>query len=104
MLLSSDLVKHIENIHIDDRRQNVLTKIIKSKSGIKYQESDHNIIVTQLNLPWNEKRHKIIKIFLYNDKEAQKHFKLETTNTTELSKIIDMDKPINVVTKKLLQG
>ena len=33
VIVNSDLVKHINQIHIDDRRINVLTKNIKTKEG-----------------------------------------------------------------------
>ena len=42
----------------------------------------------------------IIEVFKYKAKEAQDRFKVETTQTTNLSKIIDTEKPLDVVTKK----
>ena len=43
-VMSSDLVKHIESIHIDEESVYVLTKNLKKKSKEEYTESDHNII------------------------------------------------------------
>ena len=50
VLMSSDLMDHIEHIHIDEDRVHVLSKNIKTKNGISYNESDHNIISTKLNI------------------------------------------------------
>ena len=70
---------------------------------IVHTESDHNVINTKLNIEWSSKESKIIKLFHYNDNEALKKFKIETTNTDKLSKIIDTDKPLHLVTKKFLK-
>ena len=46
VIMSSDLINHVEYMHIDDMRENVLTKLVKSKKGKKRHtkkvESDHN--------------------------------------------------------------
>ena len=42
-------------------------------------------------------------MFKYKDSEALTNFKIATTNTNKLSKIINSDKPIDVVTKKFLK-
>jgi hypothetical protein len=81
----------------------VLSKNIKTKNGISYNESDHNIISTKLNIKWSAKRVKVMEVFKYNDPESLKMFKHETTNTDQLSKLIDMEKPIHIVTKKFLK-
>ena len=44
-----------------------------------------------------------MEVYKYNDKESLKMFKYETTNTNQLSKLIDNDKPLDIVTKKLLK-
>ena len=56
MLLSEDLVDLVEAIKIDEKREHVLTRMSKTKGGIKTVESDHNIIETQFKLPWSNKR------------------------------------------------
>ena len=35
VITSGDLVKHIEHVHIDDKRKNVLTKLYKPKGKKK---------------------------------------------------------------------
>ena len=55
VIVSSDLGKHIEYMHIDDKRRNVLTKLTKTKkSHTKKVESDHNVIETKINISWNK--------------------------------------------------
>ena len=46
IIISSDLVKHVESMNIDEARINVLSKIMKKKhkGGIEIKESDHNTI------------------------------------------------------------
>ena len=46
VLVSSDLIDHLESLEIDEDRRHVLTQIRKTKKGIIKKESDHNILVT----------------------------------------------------------
>ena len=103
VVMSSDLVKHIESIHIDEERVHVLTKNLKTKSTVEYSESNHNIINATMNMKWSQKETNVIEVFKYKDHEALKKFKEETTNTTHLSQIIDMDKLLEVVTNEYIK-
>ena len=97
------MIKHIEYIHVDDKRVHVLSKNMKTKTGIVRTESDHNIIITKLNIKWSPKEIKVVEIFNYKDKKALKLFKIETTKKDTLSKIIETDKYLHIVTKKFLK-
>ena len=97
------MIKHIEYIHVDDKRVHVLSKNMKTKTGIVRTESDHNMIITKLNIKWSPKEIKFVEMFNYKDKKALKLFKIETTKTDKLSKIIETDKPLHIVTKKFLK-
>ena len=88
LIVSNDLIENIEKIDIDDKRINVLTKNRKTKEGINYSESGHNVINTKLNITWSANEHKIIEVFVFKDKRAKETFKKETIETNELSKII----------------
>ena len=44
VIVSNELIKHIESIHIDDDRVNVLTTNHKTKTGTTMSKSDHNLI------------------------------------------------------------
>ena len=89
VIVSNELIKHIESIHIDDDRVNVLTTNHKTKTGTTMSKSDHNLIETKLNLKWNAKEAKVFEMFNFKDVESQKRFKYQTTNTAVLSNIVD---------------
>ena len=69
VIVSNDLVKHIEQIHIDDERIHVLTANMKSKNYIHHSESDHNLINTKLKLTWTPYKSKVVEVFKYKSKE-----------------------------------
>ena len=106
VIVSRDLGKHIDKMHIDEDRINVLTKIVNkrskgSQSLVVLTESDHNTITAELKLQWNTNNLvKTIEVYKFNDTEALKTFKECTTNIKQLSSIFDTDKDINVQTKK----
>ena len=54
---------------IDEKREKVLTKLTKTKKGVKKIESDHNPIVSKLRLKWNM-RPKKEKLELFNLKRC----------------------------------
>ena len=88
VIVSSDLLKHVESIHIDDARVNVLTKNHKTPKAMEISKSDHNIIETKFNLKWSINEAKVMEVFKFKDVDAQKKFKAQTTNTNVLSNII----------------
>ena len=104
VIVSEDLVTEVESILIDDKRNHVLTKLTKTKNGIKKTETDHNTIVTKLNVKWkaHEKTYKR-EIFNLNNKQCQNTFKEDTDKTTQLSNIFDKDDDIQKLTKKFLK-
>ena len=101
--MSSDLIEHMTEIHIDEERFHVLTKNVKTKTGICYSHSDHNIINTKFKLTWTPKERKIVKVFKYSDRKGKLKFTKVTTETKHLSEIIDMKKPLDVVTNQFLK-
>ena len=104
VIISSDLIEHMTEIHIDEERFHVLTKNVKTKTGICYSQSDHNIINTKFKLTWTPKERKIVKVFKYSDRKGKLKFTKVTTETKHLSEIIDMKKPLDVVTNQFLTG
>ena len=94
VIASSDLINHIEYIHIDDRREHVLTKLVKKGSHTKKSESDHNIIETRLNIPWTTKFSESVEVYNFKDKESQERFYNATNETNHLSKIFSSEKPL----------
>ena len=75
VIVSNDLVKHIEHIHIDDERLHVLTTRLKTKNGIHHSESDYNLITTKFKLTWTPFKSKVVEVFKYNSKESKKNSK-----------------------------
>ena len=57
VIVSNNLMEHIEYMNIDDKRVHVLTKNTKTNATCVNIKSDHNIIETIMNLRWapNEK-------------------------------------------------
>ena len=93
--LCGDLIQHIESVHIDDKRVNVLTKLTKTKkwrTKTLKVESDHNIIETKINIPWQKRGNKCIEVFNFKNKKSQEKFFNLTQNTYEIEKIFDTNK------------
>ena len=103
VIVSNDLKEHVMFIHVDEERVHVLTKNIKTKNGIEHTKSDQNLILTKLMLTWSPKSNKIIEVFKLNDAAAKQRFKKVTTETIQLSKIIDKDKSIHLFTKQFIK-
>ena len=78
VIMSADLIGYVEHITIDDKREHVLTKIIKNKGKVEKTESDHNMIVTELNLPWDVKENETIEIYDFKNSVSQNKFKDNT--------------------------
>ena len=55
VIISSDLTNALVSLHIDDERKSVLTSITHTRKGIVKHESDHNSILTQIIIKWEEK-------------------------------------------------
>ena len=70
VIMSSDLKREVESIRIDEEREHVLTKIVKTKKGIVKVESDHNTIISRLKLSWNTNvKENRIELFNLKNKE-----------------------------------
>ena len=104
VLLSEDLASKIESVLIDEERNNVLTRITKTKKGIVTKESDHNVIKTTLKLSWNKtKATPREAIFNLKNTDCQKAFKAETSNKNKLSKIFDEVEDLDMATETFMK-
>ena len=105
IIVSSDLVKSVVNMQIDEGRQHVLTKFIKKKNKtVEISESDHNTITAVMDVEWKESNKlSCVEVFKFNDEEGLKTFQNLTTTTNHLSKIFDPDKSLNTQTKKFIK-
>ena len=104
VLFSEDLVDLVEAIKIDEKREHVLTRMSKTKGGIKTVESDHNIIETQFKLPWSKKRKPNLEnIFNIKNKLCQQKFKHATSTNTYLSEVFDNIKDLDKATETFMK-
>ena len=91
-------------MHIDDRRVNVLTSLLKKgDKKLTKTESDHNIIHNKLNIPWTVKCDKPYEVFNFKDKTSQETFFSLTNETETLAEIFDSTKTLDMQTKKFLK-
>ena len=99
VLFSADMIDDIETIIVDEKRENVLTKLMKNKKGFKKVESDHNSIISKLRINWNSQpRKQRIEVFNLKNKVCQAMFTKETssaTNNGALSSIFDQPGDLN---------
>ena len=104
VIVSEDLVDKIQSVKIDEIREHVLTRISKTKDGVKTVESDHNLIETNLKLPWNKNsKTDPEKIFNFKNIECQKDFKEVTSKNTYLSEVFEDEKDLDKATEKFLK-
>ena len=107
VLLSEDLIENLAEIKIDDEREHVLTKIVRTKKEISKVESDHNTIFSKFRLKWNKKIiQKRQELYNLKNKECQDLFKEATkseNNNRFLSSVFDEKGDINNLTKKFLK-
>ena len=104
VLVSEDLKQHIMAVHIDEKRQHVLTRISKTKTGSEHKESDHNIIETTFKFPWNNKEiPKLETMFNLKNERCRNQFRKETTNNNKLSKVFEEEKDLDVATEKFMK-
>ena len=52
VIVSADLVENINKLKVDEERLHVLTRITKTKKKTVIKESDHNSLITDMNLKW----------------------------------------------------
>ena len=106
MIISTDLVKELESVLIDEEGKHALTKIVKTKGGTKSRKSDHNTIISKFNISWNKKvKAERVEIYNLKNKEGQDKFKELTTKDEELSMIFenveDIDKATEIFINKV---
>ena len=83
MLVIDDLVNDLISVDIDEKRDNVLTKITKSKGKVTVMESDHQTIISKLNIKHNKQiSSSRLEMFNLKNKECQIKFKVITNEIT----------------------
>ena len=104
LMFSSDLNTHFMSMHIDEQRRHVLTRIRKTKQGIKVKESDHNVLLSEFKCkvkPSEEKN--ILELYNLKNKECQANFKSYTSETNMLSSTVTEEGDIDAVVKRFMK-
>ena len=83
VIVSDDLVNDLIYVDIDEKRDNVLTRITKSKGKVTVMESDHHTIISKLNIKHNKQiSSSRLEMFNLKNKECQIKFKVITNEIT----------------------
>ena len=104
MIISPDIADELEALVIDEQRNHVLTKILKTKAGISKKESDHHAIISKFSFKWNKRIHtKRIEMYNLKNPDCQKVFKDRTSYGDSLSSIFDTEKDLDTATKLFMK-
>ena len=105
MIISEELLEDLESMKVDEERNHVLTRITKTKKGVKKISSDHNVIISKFSIKWNrKKRAERIEMFNLKNRDCQKIFKEITSNTNCLSSAFSSSNNLNICTKKFIKN
>ena len=76
VLFSIGLKKHLVSMIVDEEKLHVLTRIRKTKKGIRVKESDHNVIVTEFDCRvLKPKEREDYSVYNLKNKQCQLNFK-----------------------------
>ena len=105
VILSGDLLEHVDSVRTDEEQTNCLAKFVKTKGGAKVVKSDHNSIITKFNVAWSQKTKKDkVKLFNLKNTEGQKKFKILTSKPGILSDMFKNNSTdIESLTKRFLK-
>ena len=101
-----DIMEHmISEVNIDEEKHHILTRYTKTKRGVKIKESDHNSIITKVNVSLNmNKNTNRVEMYNFKDSEGLLKFKNMTSKNTFLSEVFDDNsKDVSVKTKQFLK-
>ena len=103
VIVSEDLVENVENMIIDENKEHAIAKIEMTKNGRKVTYSDHNVILTNMNISWEGVSKEKEEFYNLKNKECQEVFKENTTENTKLSEVFDSKEDLNKCTLKFLK-
>ena len=104
VMFSADMKKHIKSMLVDEERLHVLTKVRKTKNGVKVKESDHNVIVTEFTCRVSKSESKADEcVYNLKNKECQLKFKKYTSDTKMLSSTVDKEDDIDRVIERFMK-
>lgn len=78
--MCEDMYKHLKEIKIDDKKVNVLSRYVKSKTGRKIITSDHNPLYARFDIRYSKMNKKVRKeAFKFKCEESKDKFLNETS-------------------------
>ena len=99
VIVSADLLTDLKEVIIDENKEHALTKITRKKNIVNKATSDHNVMLTKLNLRVTKKDHvKRMVVLNFRNKKNQEKFKEETSMNNRLSKIFDSNEDLHIQT------
>ena len=90
-------------MHIDEKRQHVLTRICKTKQGLKVKENDHTVILSEFKCNLKPSDKDVTKIYNLKSKECQAKFKKYASGTSMLSSAVTEEEDIDAVVKRFMK-
>ena len=94
----------MKSVVIDEEKNYALTRITKTKKGVIIKTSDHNTIITDINLDLNKSvKHNKIEFLNFKNLECQKKFQQTTSTGTYLSSSFDGRDDLNKMTNKFIK-
>ena len=104
LLFSEDLRDELNLLVIDEFKTNALTKIVKTKSGIKTSESDHNALISYFNIAWDTKvKAERVEMFNLKNSDGQMKFKEFTSEKGGFSDIFQSNDDLDIATEKFFR-
>ena len=104
LIFSFDLKEHFTSMYIDEERRHVLTRIRKTKHGIKVKESDHNVLISEFNCKVKINKAKdTIEGYNLKNKECQAAFKKYTSETKMLSSTVNEHDDVDIVVNRFMK-
>ena len=104
IIISRDLSKTVTEMKIDEDKEYVLARYIKTRSGTKIINSDHNMLSCRFSLVFNKKPKKIRQeFFKYKNEEDRKKFLKETSESTKFRKCFDNTENFEISSNKFFK-
>ena len=86
IIICERMRKYLKEMKIDDKREFILSRYLKTKHNQKLITSDHNVLIGKFSIRFDRKPRRIRQeFFQFKCEEGNKIFKEETSSNTHLS-------------------
>ena len=103
-VLICQIYKICQQVLVDEEQNYILTRINQTKAGTTVKQSDHNVIITEIDIPWNKCiRKEKIEILNFKNKSCQEKFYEETSKNDYLSSSFEGNTDWETKTKTFLK-